>query len=208
MASAVAVRRHTIAFALVVGLHAILALGLVAGTVTRFGPAPREQLAVRLIRHEQPPPHAKPPPEPPPPEFKPPAVQSPSRYLPVIPSPPSEQAIVIAKAAPAPLSLLVAPRPITDARPAMGANLAVACAAYYPPDSRRLNEGGAVVLLVYVTSDGRVAQTKVETSTGVSRLDAAAEKCLKSKGRFEPQMARGEAVGSWQRTKWTWHANP
>jgi TonB family protein len=97
-----------------------------------------------------------------------------------------------------------APPPVAPAKVAPGSNLGASCGSYYPAASRRLNESGAVVLLVFIDPTGRVSSTKIETSSGFPRLDEAAAKCVTEAGRFVPQLVGGTPVGSWQRMKWTW----
>jgi len=189
--------------AVVIGLHVIFALALIAGTAVKYVPQLRDILESQLIKHEEEEKPKEPPP--PPPDFKPPPVQTPIVDLPIVACPPPVNAIV-QKAEPAkPVEQpKAAPPPITQARIAKGSNLGEACSSYYPSASRRLSEEGSVVLLVYVAPNGRVSETKVETSSGIQRLDEAAEKCVRAQGKFEPQKVGNDAVGSWQRMKWTW----
>jgi protein TonB len=193
--------RKTVVGFVVIGIHVALALAIVIGTAVKYVPALVEALDTKLLKHEEE--TEKAPPPPPPPEYKPPANNTPFLDLPVVAGPPPVQAIVqkpVEKAAPPP----AAPPQITQAKVAKGNNLGEACGAYYPSASRRLSEEGSVVLLVFVAPNGKVSETKVETSSGFQRLDEAAEKCVKAQGRFEPQKVGNEAVGSWQRMKWTW----
>ena len=56
----------------------------------------------------------------------------------------------------------------------------------------------------FVAANGRVTDSKVESSSGVPRLDDAAIRCVTREGRFKPQRNGGAAVGSRQRMKYTW----
>jgi periplasmic protein TonB len=203
MASAQANARRTMVGAVVIGIHVILALGLIAGTAIRKAPQIAEFIDTRLIEAEDEPPPKEPPP--PPPDFVPPPVAPPPMLdIPVVMGPPSESAIVIPKqeaprpAAPPPPQ---APPPVTQARIAPGVNLANLCP--YPSASRRLSEAGSVVILFYVTANGRATEAKVESSSGFPRLDDAAVNCLR-KGRYVASTVGGQAVDSWQRIRWTW----
>jgi periplasmic protein TonB len=188
--------------AVVIGIHVVFAFALIAGTAVKYVPQIRDFVDAQLIKPEDQPPPKEPPP--PPPDFKPPPVAPPpSLDMPVVMGPPSETAIAIPKP-PSGEAAKPAPPPIIQARVAKGSNLGEACSSYYPSASRRLSEEGSVVLLVYIAPNGRVSETKVETSSGIGRLDEAAEKCVKAQGRFEPQRVGSEPVGSWQRMKWTW----
>lgn len=65
----------------------------------------------------------------------------------------------------------------------------------YPAISRRLREQGVVMLSVNVTAEGAAASVAVRTSSGSSRLDQAALKCVE-KWRFVPARRAGQAVAS------------
>jgi TonB family protein len=77
----------------------------------------------------------------------------------------------------------------------------VECA--YPPDARRLNEEGTVVVVFYVDAAGRPSDLSIETSSGSTRLDDAAIYCL-SRAKYRPAMPNGVATGAYQRIRWTW----
>jgi protein TonB len=201
MANAQAMSRKTIVATVVIGIHVVFALGLIAGTAVKYVPQLQDIIDTALVKPENEPPPKEPPP--PPPDFKPPPVTAAPVELPTVVGPPVVTAIQVAKPVEAPPPK-PAPPPITQARVAKGSNLGEACEPYYPSASRRLSEQGSVILLVYVAPNGRVSETKVETSSGIQRLDEAAEKCVKAQGRFEPQRVGNDAVGSWQRMKWTW----
>ncbi len=186
----------------VIGIHIILALGLIAGTAIRQVPQIADFIDTRLIQAEDEPPPKEPPP--PPPDFKPPPVAPPPTLdIPVVTGPPSETAIVIPKDAPkaAPAPTQAAPPPVTQAKIAPGVNLANLCPS--PSASRRLGEAGSVVVLFYVTASGKATEAKVESSSGFPRLDESAVNCLR-KGRYVPSTVGGQPVDSWQRIRWTW----
>ncbi|MCI0653609.1 MAG: energy transducer TonB, partial [Methylococcaceae bacterium] len=63
----------------------------------------------------------------------------------------------------------------------------------YPAISRRLGEQGLVLLSVTVTADGGAGSVAVQTSSGWSRLDQAALKCVQN-WRFVPAIRDGQAV--------------
>lgn len=187
----------------VIGVHVLAAIGLIIGTAVKYAPQLTAMIESKLIQHEEEEKPKEPPP--PPPDFKPPPVQTPLVDLPIVQGPPPPAAIVRPVEPPKEAPAKPAPPPITPVRLVKGVSLGDRCEAYYPSASRRLSEEGSVVLLVYVAPDGRASETKVETSSGISRLDEAAEKCIKAQGKiFEPQKVGSEAVGSWQRMKWTW----
>jgi protein TonB len=194
--------RKAIVGFVVIGLHVGLAVGIIVATAFKYVPQLAEALDMRLVKQVEE--EMKKAPPPPPPDFKPPPMQTPLVDLPVVAGPPPPQAIVAKPTPPEPKPVKAEPPPITQAKVAKGSNLGEACQSYYPSASKRLSEEGSVVLLVYIAPNGKVTETKVETSSGIQRLDDAAAKCVTAQGRFEPQKVGNEAVASWQRMKWTW----
>src|SRR5712671_1693595 len=128
MPSAAAIRRRTIVLSCVIGLHVVLALGLIAATAIKVVPQLRDMLDAKLIQHEEEPPPKEPPP--PPPDFKPPPILAPSIDIPVIQGPPIATAINIPKAEPLPVAKPPPPS-IVPAKLAKGLNLGDACSGYY-----------------------------------------------------------------------------
>ena len=87
-------------------------------------------------------------------------------------------------------------------------NLGELCAPYYPRESRAAREQGSTEFIFWVDADGRVREGLVAVSSGISRLDIAAGRCIFNEGRFVPRSIDGKPVGSWQRMKWTWRLAP
>ncbi|HIJ62363.1 MAG TPA: energy transducer TonB, partial [Rhodospirillaceae bacterium] len=73
----------------------------------------------------------------------------------------------------------------------------------YPAASKRLEETGAVVLQFLVGIDGAVIESKVETTSGHSRLDEAALGAL-ARCRFKAGTVDGKAEQSWARLRYVW----
>lgn len=73
----------------------------------------------------------------------------------------------------------------------------------YPSVSRRFEESGAVVLNFLIDTDGRVVQSKIESSSGYERLDEAARRAL-SLCRFKPGTVDGKPEKSWHTLKYVW----
>lgn len=73
----------------------------------------------------------------------------------------------------------------------------------YPSASRRLGEEGSVTLLLLVKEDGKVAEVKVETSSGFPRLDEAAVKEALRRWKFQPGTEDGKPKTMWHRVKVT-----
>lgn len=68
----------------------------------------------------------------------------------------------------------------------------------YPALSRKTGESGTVQLRVLVNTEGLSEVVEVETSSGFSRLDAAALSAVKS-WRFEPARQGSQPVTAWVR---------
>jgi protein TonB len=102
---------------------------------------------------------------------------------------------VTTKAAPAPAPVAAAPSaphvpPVVKAKGCREPD--------YPPSSARLGEEGRVVLQLLVNTDGKVIDSKVESSSGHPRLDEAARSAL-SLCKFTPGTFQGQPEQAWGR---------
>ena len=184
----------------VIVFHVLLVWGLVSGLARKaieVLPAPFETQILDEQRAEEEPPPPPPPPQldiPPPPFIPPPEIN-------IATPPPSSantittQSVVATPAAPPPPKAAPVSRP-----PVVKAN---ACRQpEYPPVSERLGEAGSVVLQLLVGVDGKVTDSKVETSSGYERLDKAAQAAL-SRCKFEPGTVDGVPSPAWAQLKYT-----
>ena len=75
----------------------------------------------------------------------------------------------------------------------------------YPPAAKRAEEQGTVVVLFLVGVDGRVKDSKIQSSSGSARLDEAARAAL-SLCRFTPGTVDGKPVSDdeWTAFKYVW----
>lgn len=200
-------------FALVAGLHVLVAMGVIqtmnAKSISL--PAMLEDKMV-WIEPQTPPP---PPPEPPKPVVKtaPPEVVVPKVEVDVA-EPPPEQ-VIEASTEPAPEP---APAQQSEAPPAPAAEpsansgemrsavLADAngCAKPdYPVRAARNGETGTVTLALLVGADGKVQDSKVQSSSGSRDLDRAAVNAL-SLCKFQPAMNGGTAEAGWAKIAYVW----
>lgn len=214
------------AFAAVAMLHGgvLWALGLPPAAEKVQPPV----LIAQLVAPDVPlpsPPAASPesPPPQPPPEPPPPAQHEPLSQVPVPPAPPPPR--------PAPTHHPVRPRPPTPSTaaspdassPASPAPVAsspaesqggpvasqqaparISCAIpRYPERSRELGETGTVLLALSIDTEGRVADSRVEKSSGFPRLDEAALAAL-SKCRFRPGTVNDTPQASWVKLRYVW----
>jgi protein TonB len=191
-----AASRRTFAFIVVVAVHVLMVWGFNAGLTDIFvdkvlGPMKTEIIEEVKTEEEKPPP-------------PPPKIETPPPYVPppdfVIDAPPVENSTAIqqvttqqpvAAPPPAPVAraVVVAPRP-NPRRPFGSAE------EFYPPASKRAGEEGSVVVQLYVTEEGRVADAKVAESSGFPRLDEASLKYVKT-WRLLPGTSDGKPVAMW-----------
>ena len=195
-------RRQTLTLTLVIGLHAVFAIALVASTSLRHPAEIRIYLPPPVFKADD---MATPIDTPPPvPSMTASKLDVPWVDIGVVP-PRTVVTLPLAPSRPVDLpSETSQVPPITAAHVAKGVTLGELCQAYYPAAAKRAGEQGSVVVLIFVAANGRVTDSRVESSSGVPRLDDAAIRCVTREGRFEPQRNGSAAVGSWQRMKYTW----
>ena len=201
-------------FALVAGLHVLVALGVInsMNSKTISLPAVLDDALV-WVKPEIPPP--SPPPQPPKPQLRstPPEVVVPKVEVDV-PLPPIEpQVAATAEAAPEPAlpAQSEAPpapavQPSSNSGQMRNAVLADAngCAKPdYPMRAARNGETGTVTLALLVGADGRVQQSRVQSSSGSRELDRAAVNAL-SLCQFQPANNNGIAEAGWAQIAYVW----
>jgi len=123
----------------------------------------------------------------------PPAEQQPMEV------PPPEIPIVIET--PSQIAATSEPQPITTPTPPptqLQADRALT-PPIYPATSRKLEEEGTVMLMIYVLPDGRVGDVRVARSSGYPRLDEAAMTAARKGWRFRPATSGGGPVAAWGR---------
>lgn len=204
-------KKNLSGMATVVLLHvALLAAFLQGSKLTVFKSAPP---VVDLIPHV----------EPPQPKLQEPQIEEPRMTPPEIfvPQPPAE--------VPVQTPPNVTTRPLTDAPPAQPPGRGVvepgektqppvkaapvvtaavvdaqACAKPdYPKNALRNGDTGTVMLAFLIGSDGKVADARVEKSSGVRELDRAAQAGL-SLCRFKPGTVDGAPQQSWTKMQYVW----
>lgn len=178
----------------VVALHAAALWGL---WQHRLIPSPQDAMTLFVNFIAPPPPvrkeEPKPPPRPKPIEKPQPRqivaetpVVAPTDY--VAPPPPPQPAPAVA-------TPLAPPRPAEPV--ALGGELSLACPdrtpPRYPPQSRRLNEEGVVVLRVELDEQGGVGAARVASGSGYARLDEAALAAVRT-WRCNPAQRAGRPV--------------
>ncbi len=154
-------------------------------------------LMVNLINPQPPdkpkPPQPEPPRQPMPRPIEPPKSQQLVAETPVVlPDEP-----VAPPPAPPPAPMVAAPALLPQVVATMTGELSVSCPERSPPDypaqSMRLNEQGRVVLRVELGEDGRVSRVLINSTSGFTRLDDAAENAVKT-WRCKPVVRNGVAM--------------
>ena len=198
-------RNHVPGISFVIVLHIIIIWALVSGLARKAVELVQKPLETKLIAEPvKPPEETKPPPPPkmaaPPPPFIPPpeiTIQAP-----VAPSP----AVITAVTTTAPPKEAPPPAPPAAHQPVRVAPVVLAKSCeppQYPSASRRLGETGAVVLNFLIDAEGKVIESRVDSSSGVERLDEAARKAL-ALCRFSPGTVDGKPEQSWHKLRYVW----
>ena len=191
-----------------VALHAAVAVALLSYEPARTALLAAAPIFVELITPPRP--EVKPVPPAPPvelPKPKPVAkVEQQQPPKPVAPAPlitaPSEAPSPIvaappAPAAPAPALNAGAPAgPVAVTPPVFNADYLENPSPAYPPLSRKMREQGRVMLRVLVNPNGTAGEVQIRTSSGVMRLDEAAQETVR-RWKFVPAKRGGEAVSAW-----------
>lgn len=201
-------------FALVAGLHVLVAMGVISTMNAKSIslPAMLEDKLV-WIQPEAPPP--APPPEPPKPQVKaaPPEVVVPKVEVDIT-EPPPEQ-VIEASTEPSPEPVLQAqseapPQPAAppssnsgQMRSAVLADANGCAKPDYPVRAARNGETGTVTLALLVGTDGRVQDSRIQSSSGSRELDRAAVNAL-SMCTFQPAMNGGTAESGWAQLAYVW----
>lgn len=199
--------KNVIGITFVIGIHVLVAYGIVTGLGTRMVSKMAEAVETRLIEEVAPPP--KDPPPPPPPEMKVP----PPPFVPLV-------EVVVQQIAPVtntisnatnvrPVSTELAkppaPAPVV-AKPVVVAAVADfnSCAKpEWPKASLRNEETGTVTLSFLIGTDGRVADSKVLRSSGFRDLDRAAMLGI-GKCQFKPGTIDGKPESTWMQMQYVW----
>lgn len=200
--------------ALVAGFHIAVGALFIHSLNSRHITMPRMPAElVMMFTPEAPPP--PPPPEPPKPMPKtaPPQIVAPPVEVQVQQAPPPDVVTAAVTPDPAPAQPTAAPQ--NDAPPAppspntgkmRTAVLADAngCAKpEYPRNAARNGESGTVTLALLVGTDGRIAGSRVQSSSGSRELDKAAVSAL-SMCKFRPATNGGVAEQAWAQIAYVW----
>jgi protein TonB len=199
---------------IVIILHVLVAYGIVTGLGKRMVTKMAEAVETKIIEEKAPPPPKEIPPPPPPPEMKaPPPPFIPPVEVNVQQPPPPQSTIAVSSAAKPVSNELARPQaPAAPAAPPGNPNpVRVAAVADFntcakpewPKSSLRNEETGTVTLQFLIAEDGRVADSKIQKSSGFRDLDKAAVTGI-SKCRFKPGMVDGKPEKAWMSMQYVW----
>jgi protein TonB len=198
--------------AVVVAFHVILAMLLIKSMNIRAITMPKLPADLVVLLTPEPPP--TPPPEPipmPQQQVAPPQIVMPPPEIEVRQAPPPD-AVRAEVSTEAPQQQPAVQRQAEAAPTQPSANtgamrtavLANACATPdYPARAARLGESGTVTLALLVGPDGRVADSRVQRSSGSKDLDRAAIAAL-SLCKFKPATNNGVAEQGWAQISYVW----
>ena len=201
-----AAKNHLPGIAFVIMLHVIIVYALVTGLARKAVELVAKPLETKLIAEVTKPQDVPPPPPPPkiapppPPFIPPPEINI---QVAVTPSPGAITAVTTTahpKEAPPPASV-VAPKVPVRTAPVVQAKSCEPPA--YPAASRRLGESGAVVLNFLIDTEGKVVESRIDSSSGVARLDEAARRAL-ALCKFTPGTVDGRPEQSWHKMRYVW----
>ena len=196
--------RRLSGLAAVVLVHSIVIYGLATGLGKQIVDVVRAPLETKLVDDIKP----KDQPPPPPPKLAPP----PTAFVPLpdfkVAAPPPPSAITVVSTVKPPETVVIqrVPEPVVAAEPVRTPPQVTRSSCKtpdYPAASRRLEETGVVQLAFLVDVDGKAIESKIEQSSGFSRLDNAALLALQLCS-FQPGTMDGKAVQAWAKIKYTW----
>jgi protein TonB len=198
-------KNHMPGIAFVIFLHILIIWAMVSGLARKAVEFVAKPLETKLIAEVTKPPENLPPPPPPkmaappPPFIPPPEINV---QVAVTPSPAAISAVTTTAPPPGPAPVAVAETkapvrtpPVVQAKSCQPPE--------YPSASRRLGETGIVMLNFLIDVEGKVVESRVDSSSGVERLDEAARKAL-SLCRFTPGAVDGKPEQSWHKLKYVW----
>jgi protein TonB len=200
--------------AIVAVFHVVLALLLIKSMNIRTLTMPKLPSEVVVFVPDPTPPIPPPDPPTPMPQVAPPQIVAPPIEIEVRQTPPPDSVTAQVSADPAPQQ----PTPQAQAqaapptaasnpgamRTAVLADASACVAPPYPARAARNGESGTVTLALLVGTDGRVAGSRIQKSSGSTDLDKAAVAAL-SMCKFKPATNGGIAEQAWAQIAYVWN---
>lgn len=205
-------RRNPTGITVVVLLHVLAGFVALQNSTVLVGRTPPG--VVDLIPVDQTPPPPPPPPVPMPDLVPPPTTTIAVPHLPDDVFQPTDQVPMATRPASEPAPPATAstgtvaqqpaePAPRAPVRVAAVVDARACARPEYPRSALRNGDTGTVTLALLVGTDGRVADSRVEKTSGVRDLDRAAQAGL-SLCRFQPGTVDGVPQQSWTRMDYVW----
>ncbi len=197
---------------IVVLLHALVGYAVVSGLGKSMVAKMAAVVETKVIDEVKPPPPKDVPPPPPPPEMKaPPPPFVPPVEVNVQQPPPVNTTMANATSVKPASNELARPAPPAAPAPVAKTGIHIPAAADFntcakpewPKASLRNEETGTVTLQFLIGVDGRVADSKIQKSSGFRDLDKAAVTGI-SKCRFKPGMTDGKPEQAWMTMQYVW----
>ena len=203
--------RRIVAIGLVALLHAIIGYAFITGLAYNVVKKVAADLKTFDVEEAPPPPEEKPPPpppeqkvEPPPMVAPPPIVQSPIVIAPPIQTVRVAPPVIITPTAPPAPPPPPAPKLASPAVERGNSSLWVTNDDY-PSRALREEKEGVTAVVWDITTEGRVANCRVTSSSGSDDLDQAACASITRRGRYKPAIdSAGNPIGSTgsRRVRW------
>ena len=204
-------------FAIVAGLHALIAAGVVNMMNNKVISLPSLPKDLTVFMTPEPVEPLTPPPEPPTPmpQVTPPQIVVPKVEVPVTPPPMDNPVQATTTEVPPtqepaqPMQAELPAQPTTPSansgamRSAVLADASGCAKPNYPVNAARNGDSGTVTLALLVGTDGRVTSSRIQKSSGSRELDRAAVNAL-SLCQFKPAMNNGVPEAGWGQIAYAW----
>lgn len=186
--------RRVVAITIVALLHAALGYAFVTGLAYNVVKKVAQDLKTFDVEEEPPPPEEKPPPPPPEQKVEPPPMVAPPPIVqaPTIVAPPMQ---TVREAPPPVITPTAPPAPPPPPKPklaspaqARGNPNTWVTTDDYPSRALREEREGVTAVAWDITTDGRVANCRVTSSSGSPDLDQAACTNISRRGRYKPAL--------------------
>lgn len=203
--------RRVVAIGIVALLHAVIGYAFVTGLAYNVVKKVAQDLKTFDVEEEPPPPEELPPPPPPEQKVEPPPVLAPPPIVQVQSvAPPVVQ--TVREAPPVVITPTAPPAPPPPPKPSVatpakerGNSSTWVTDADYPSRAMREEKEGTTAVAWDITTDGRVANCRVTSSSGTPELDDAACRSITRRGRYTPAKdAEGNPIQSTgsRRVRW------
>jgi len=193
--------------AVVILVHALLIYALINGLGTQIIAVIKTlPIETKLIEEVKPTPPTPPVPPTPPKKVVPPKPFIPVREVPVHPAPDAIQAVTNELPARSETSVQNEVATVAAKGPSVVhavVDFSTCAKPDYPRNALRNEEQGTVRIQFLIGLDGRVADSKIDKSSGFRTLDTAAKKAL-SLCKFKPGTIDGMPQQSWTAVEYVW----